>query len=246
MLITHLLLFLTTNLLINFISANQMDRCVKNNQATLTFDDGPHENTKLYLEVLEKNNVSGAFFINGLSVYRNNKYNDVKKLMVNGHIVGSHGFAHAAMEKLNDFNKNRELTDNEFIFRQIFNKRPLYYRPPYFSYDASIVNMVNNFGYDIVTSNLNTDDWMEDNTAEGADAIFSNFLEKFNNVSGHIILQHDYHATGYLATDKIIQHLRKNNYEIVSLAECLGETVRMDGLQADNTYGPMLDISFNN
>lgn len=238
-----ILSFVYTSLLVGLAGANQLSRCVRPDHAALTFDDGPHDNTELYLNILEKYDVSGAFFISGVSVYRNNKYKYVESMLKRGHVVASHGFSHAAMEKLNDFNKERELYDNELIFRQIFNKRPQLYRPPYFSYDATIVSLANNFGYTIVTTELNTDDWMEDNTLAGADAIFSNYLEKFNNVTGHIILQHDYHGTGYLATERIIRHLRDNNYTIVSLVECLGLTG--DGLQSDNTYGPLLESGVN-
>lgn len=243
--IMKLLFLLTITLLTTAtVVANQLSRCVRNDYAALTFDDGPHNNTNLYLDVLEKYNVSGAFFVSGLSVYRNNKYDFIKNMHERGHVIASHGFSHAAMEKLNDFNKERELYDNELIFRQTFNKRPQMYRPPYFSYDANVVNIANKFGYTIVTTELNTDDWMEDNTPAGADAIFSNYLEKFNNVTGHIILQHDYHGTGYMATEKIINHLLQNNYTIVSLMECLGLTG--DGLQTDNTYGPLLESGVNN
>lgn len=235
--LSSLLILISYNL--NLVSSNIYDKCINNNHASLTFDDGIHENTNNYVDMLNKYNVSGTFFINGLSVVRNNNYVDlVKQMSAGGHIIGSHGFSHAAMEKLNQFNANRELTDNEFVFRQIFNKRPALYRPPYFSYNQEIINMINNFGYNIITSNLNTDDW----EVETAEDIYNNYLAKFDNTTGKIILQHDYHQFGHLALEMIIQHLQNNNYTIVPLNVCIGvENIFIE----DNKYGPNLYDGLN-
>lgn len=230
-------LVLTYNL--NFVSSNTYDKCINDKHASLTFDDGIHENTINYVNMLNKYNISGTFFINGLSVVRNNNYvNLVKQLSTNGHVVASHGFSHAAMERLNQFNQLRELYDSELIFRQIFNKRPSFYRPPYFSYNNEIVSMINNFGYNIITTNLNTDDWEVDTAEE----IYNNYLSKFDNITGKIILQHDYHANGHLALEMIIQHLRNNSYTIVPINVCIGvDNVFIE----DNKYGPNLDNGIN-
>jgi peptidoglycan/xylan/chitin deacetylase (PgdA/CDA1 family) len=220
---------------LNLISSNIYDKCINDKHASLTFDDGVHENTINYINILNKYNVSGTFFINGLTVVKNNNYIDlVKQMSTSGHIIGSHGFSHAAMERLNQFNQMRELYDNELIFRQIFNKRPSFYRPPYFSYSGEILNIINNFGYDIIVSNLNTDDWSVDTAEE----IYNNYLTKFDNITGKILLQHDYHANGHIALEMIIQHLQINNYTIVPINICIGSS---NIFTEDNKYGPNLD-----
>lgn len=233
------LLFILLSFNLILVSSNIYDKCINNNHASLTFDDGIHPNTINYVNMLNKYSISGTFFINGLTVVRNNNMiNLVKQMYENGHVIGSHGFSHAAMERLNQFNANRELYDNEFIFRQIFNKRPSLYRPPYFSYNQEIVNMINNFGYNIITSNLNTDDW----EVETSEEIYNNYLAKFDNTTGKIILQHDYHANGHLALEMIIQHLRNNSYTIVPINVCIGvDNVFIE----DNKYGPNLDNGIN-
>jgi peptidoglycan-N-acetylglucosamine deacetylase len=227
-----LTLVLTYNL--NVVKSNTYDKCINDKHASLTFDDGIHVNTINYVNMLNKYNISGTFFINGLTVVRNNNYVDlVKQMHSNGHVIGSHGFSHAAMETVNQFNANRELSDNELIFRQIFNKRPLFYRPPYFSYNQEITNLINTFGYDMITSNLNTDDWEVDTAEE----IYDNYLAKFDNTTGKIHLQHDYHAYGHIALEMIIHHLQANNYTIVPINVCIGVN---NVFIEDNTYGPNL------
>jgi peptidoglycan/xylan/chitin deacetylase (PgdA/CDA1 family) len=237
---THLILsFITLAYNLNLVSSNIYDKCIDDKHVALTFDDGMHENTINYVNMLNQYSVSGTFFINGLSVVRNNNYvNLVKQMSASGHVLGSHGFSHAAMEKLNQFNMDRELYDNELIFRQIFNKRPSIYRPPYFSYNGEILNIINKFGYDIITSNLDTDDWEVDTAEE----IYNNYLAKFDNTVGKIILQHDYHANGHLALEMIIQHLQNNSYTIVPINVCIGTS---NVFIEDNTYGPNLDNGIN-
>jgi peptidoglycan/xylan/chitin deacetylase (PgdA/CDA1 family) len=220
-------------ILFNITNANIYEKCVNDKHITITFDDGPHINTPAIVNILNNHNISGAFFINGLNVIRNSQYNLIKEMSNQGHVIGTHGFSHAAMEKLNEFNARRELFDNEFIFRQIFNKRPYFYRPPYFSYDAEIVNLCNDFGYEIITTNLNTDDWMMDT----ADDIYNSFLDKFSNYSGIIMLQHDYQINGNEALEKIINFVKKENYTFVPLDECIGTVKRFSD---DNFYGPFL------
>ena len=220
-------------ILFNITNANIYEKCVNDKHITITFDDGPHINTPAIVNILNNHNISGAFFINGLNVIRNSQYNLIKEMSNQGHVIGTHGFSHAAMEKLNRFNKNREFYDNEFIFRQIFNKRPYFYRPPYFSYDAEVVEICNNFGYEIITSNLNTDDWMMDT----ADDIYNSFLDKFSNYSGIIMLQHDYQINGNEALDKIIKYAKEENYTFVPLDECIRSNKRFN---EDNFYGPFL------
>ena len=218
----------------NSINANIYDKCINDNHITLTFDDGPHENTPELIKILDKHNVSGTFFINMLNVVRNNNMSElVKKIYDSNHILATHGFSHAAMEKLNRFNKQRELYDNEFMFRKMFNIRPRFYRPPYFNYDDETIEITNNFGYDVVISNLNTDDWM----LNSSDEIYNSFLAKWNNYTGHIMLMHDYQTYNNQALELIIDFTKKENYIFVSLDECIGAGSKYT---QDNYYGPFL------
>jgi peptidoglycan/xylan/chitin deacetylase (PgdA/CDA1 family) len=223
-----ILLIFISFLIINNCNANIYEKCINDRHITLTFDDGPNDNTPYIVKILDSYNISGAFFINGLAVMRDNKYKFIKEMADKGHVLGSHGFSHGAMERLNTFNQIRELYDNEFIFRQIFNKRPYFYRPPYFSYNSDIVNICNNFGYEIITSNLNTDDWQ----MNSSDEIYNSFLNKFSNYSGIIMLQHDYQIHGNEALIKIIEHVISNNYTFVPLDTCIGSDKRL----SDDNY----------
>ncbi|MFK7873578.1 MAG: polysaccharide deacetylase family protein, partial [Oligoflexales bacterium] len=144
------------------------DRCLDSNHVAMTFDDGPNENTKELVNILDKEGVLGAFFINGIHVERNTKYTDfLKSMHATGHVIASHTLSHPALGKLNSFNVYRELYDNEFIMRRSLGIRPRYFRPPYFDYNDQIFDIAaTNFGYDIIMSKVVVRDWEKENSVQ--------------------------------------------------------------------------------
>lgn len=62
---------------------------------TLTFDDGPHPvNTAQVLDVLKKHNVKATFFVLTKLINAENSHL-IKRMLDEGHLVGSHGVDHA-------------------------------------------------------------------------------------------------------------------------------------------------------
>ena len=60
----------------------------------LTFDDGPSEHTDQILEILKKNNIKATFFVIGIG----KNYNDYKKIIDHGHVLGLHTYSHEYKE----------------------------------------------------------------------------------------------------------------------------------------------------
>ncbi|WBW97441.1 polysaccharide deacetylase family protein [Oceanirhabdus sp. W0125-5] len=60
--------------------------------AYLTFDDGPSANTYKVLEVLDKYNIKGTFFVLGKNAEKNKK--TLKKIYDDGHVIGNHSYSH--------------------------------------------------------------------------------------------------------------------------------------------------------
>lgn len=220
--------------LISYVNGVYVDNCLKEKQLVLTFDDGPGNNTNAIMKILNRNGVSATFFINGINVMRENGWDDIAKLANGGNIIGSHTFSHPALEKLSDFDVNRELSDNELIIRYILNKRPVFFRPPYFSYDDRILKITERYGYMTIGATLETLDW---STLNG-DAIYNVIVESLRNTSrSFIALQHEQVIQSVGVLDKIIKYVKSKGYSIVSLSDCLG----VEPYRADDTYGPNLE-----
>lgn len=212
------------------INAIFYTRCENSKHITLTFDDGINEYTEDIIKILNKYKIKGTFFVNLKSVINNDSnLKSLKKIYNNGHIIGSHTFSHPALEKLNIFNIRRELYDNELIFRNLFNKRFRYFRPPYFSYNDNIYDIITyEFMYDIIGSNCLLNDWKDELTS---DDLFEYFKLKLNE--SLIILQHDYSKKSINILPNIIEYISEKNYTIVSLNECLNHN---DFYYNDNYY----------
>lgn len=221
-------------MLISLIIGAYVENCVKEKQLVLTFDDGPGINTNAIMKILKRNGVTATFFINGINIVRENRWDDIAKLANAGNIIGSHTFSHPALEKLSDFDVNRELSDNELIIRYILNKRPVFFRPPYFSYDDRILKITETYGYMTIGATLESLDWSTMNS----DAIYNVFVENLKNTTrSFIALQHEQVIQSVEVLDKIIKYIKSTGYSIVSLSDCLG----IEPYRADNTYGPNLE-----
>lgn len=223
--------------LLNLVNSTVLGECKNNKHFVLTFDDGPHENTPTILKILKNNNVKATFFINGIKIYRNYKNKKIIQNVINdGHSLGSHTFSHPSLSKISKRNVIRELTDNELIFRSLLNVRPLFWRPPYFDYDADILNTIDTyFKYDTITSNLNPQDW-DNKSTEQIVSFFRDTLLS-NNKTSYISLQHDNIKSSVDGLDQIIKLVKSHGYSIVSLCECLGYS---NSYQQDDFYSPNL------
>ena len=222
-------------LILKVINSIIIDSCINNNQIVLSFDDGPGNNSMKIMNILNKHKVSGTFFVNGIHIIQENKYKIIKDLYDNNHTIASHGFSHADLLKLNTFNQMREIYDNELIFRQILNVRPKFFRPPYFDYDDNLVYLLENtFGYNVIVTNLDSNDWYTENATD----IYNTFVYNFKENMGvsFISLNHEQVIESVDVLEKIILYVKSQNFTFVSMYECTG----IYPYQQDNYYSPFL------
>ena len=225
---------------ITLIKSQVFTGCINNKHISLTFDDGPRTNTVNILKILDSYKIKATFFINSIHILRNPSMEGlIKSMYNNGHIIGTHGFSHGDMTVINDFDKQRELYDNELLFRKLFNLRPYFYRPPYFSYNDNTINLANIFGYKTVTCNLDTNDWK----ATDANYILNNFKTLLvNSTYGYITLQHDHQLFNNQVLKQMIDYALQKKYIFVSLDICLQINKKY---QTDDFYSPNLDFGIN-
>ena len=108
------------------------------NQIHLTFDDGPdHIFTPILLDVLTKYNAKCSFFVLGTKV---KQYPDIiKRMHMDGHTVGIHGWNHDAITNKPDSILESEIKETANLIYMITNKYPTLYRPPYGQINAKNV-----------------------------------------------------------------------------------------------------------
>ena len=183
----------------------------------LTFDAG-YENgcTAQILDILQKQEVSAAFFLVGNYLQKNGDL--VRRMVAEGHIVGNHTMHHPDMSKISDLEAfSRELLDLEELYKEITGQTmPKYYRPPQGTYSEENLKMAQKLGYKTVFWSLAYVDWNNDSqpTAEYA---FGKLLPRTHN--GAVILLHSTSQTNAAILDELLTRWKQMGYRFGPLEE---------------------------
>ena len=184
----------------------------KKGHIAITFDDGPHENTPLILNVLKKNNATAAFFCIGKNI--TGRENIIKRISGEGHVISNHSFSH---HNLFDFFSLKKLKQDvsktdELIF-QFTGKRNKLFRPPFGVTTPNIAQMVRELDYKVIGWNLRS----YDTTIKDKDRLINRILNGIKN--GSVILLHDTTPGIEIILQKILDHAREKNLKVVGVEE---------------------------
>jgi peptidoglycan/xylan/chitin deacetylase (PgdA/CDA1 family) len=183
----------------------------------LTYDDGPSgENTEKVLDVLKSEKTPATFFLIGRNIA--NKESQIKRIIKEGHEIGSHSYQHDFWYDLKrkkfyveDLNKNKE------IIEKISSKPLQYFRPPYGVTTPALSDAIKEKGYQCIGWDVRS----YDTRGEKTDKILERILQQVQN--GSIILLHDTLENSAELTKKLIISLKEKKFEIVSLKELIHE-----------------------
>jgi peptidoglycan-N-acetylglucosamine deacetylase len=183
-------------------------------QIALTFDDGPHPGyTPQILALLKQFNVRATFFLVGCQA---EKYPElVRAEMAAGHSIGNHTYHHVSLPKIPEEYVADEIKTCGEVLRSITGEAPHLFRPPGGEYDTQVAETAEALGY---TTVLWTDD-PGDYASPGEGLILSRTLRDASN--GGIILIHDGIQQTVDVLPEIIEALRKQGYQFVTIDELL-------------------------
>ncbi|HYL93149.1 MAG TPA: glycosyltransferase, partial [Alphaproteobacteria bacterium] len=214
----------------------------RDHRVSLTFDDGPDPVfTPKILDILKEKNATATFFMIGAQVQ---KYPGVaKRVYEEGHAVGNHTFTHPNISDVSSEYMQWELNLTERLFASTLGVKPLYFRPPYsidqepdIAQQVIPIDEVQRLGYITVGSKIDPNDWQH---GRAPDDIVSAVVEQARKfavkncrnsqpeICGNTILLHDgggdRNAT-VAALPRIIDAMRAQGFEIVSVENLLGKT----------------------
>lgn len=187
-------------------------------QAALTFDDVPDNRfTPMVLDVLKKYGVKATFFVVG---NRAEAHPDmVKRIIAEGHVIGTHSYSHSNLIKLDDARFRDEILRTEKILGDMIGYTPRLFRPPYGNVnEQQILWLASQKNY-IINWNVDSLDWKGLN----ADQVAANVLGHI--VPGCVILQHAAGGVGQDLTGtvealpRIIEQLKAQNIQLVTVPE---------------------------
>ncbi len=189
----------------------------------ITFDDGPGQYTDRLLDCLEQYNSVATFFTLG---YLDEAYPDVVKREAElGCEVANHTWDHTSLTTLSAAKAAETIErTNETVFN-IVGKTPALYRPPYGSYNSTVLGAIN---MPAIMWSIDTLDWKTKN----ADSTYNTIMQK--SYDGAIILMHDIHEPTVEAACRVIPDLIEAGYQLVTVSELL--EYRCGGGEAGTVY----------
>ena len=175
----------------------------------LTFDDGPSSaTTPRLLDTLYEKDVPATFFMLGSKVRTNPDI--VRRAAKEGHTVASHTMYHYNLARISASAARDDIAESKAVFKDILGHEPTLTRPPY----GNINNAVrDNVGTPMILWSVDTLDWQN----KSIDEILAITKEQIHD--GAIILMHDIYDTTIDAIPVVIDELRKDGYDFVTVPE---------------------------
>jgi cellulose synthase/poly-beta-1,6-N-acetylglucosamine synthase-like glycosyltransferase/peptidoglycan/xylan/chitin deacetylase (PgdA/CDA1 family)/spore germination protein YaaH len=208
------------------------------NEVALTFDDSPDPKwTPKILDILKAKHVIGTFMAIGSEAAEH--IGLLQRIVREGHELGNHTWTHPDISEISPRQIDLEITLTERLFESKLGIQPLYFRPPYdideepdTDDQAAPAWRIQQMGYIIIGSKLDTDDWNE-HPRKTPDEIVQSIMDQLGTMKekpqfrGSIILMHDGggdRSATVAALPVLIDALRARGYTIVPVSKLLGKT----------------------
>lgn len=174
----------------------------------LTFDDGPSYYTEELLDGLEERGVCASFFLLGRNI--EGREDTVKKMYEGGHLIGNHTYSHVKLTSLSTDVACEQVDKTRKLVYKITGYNTLYVRPPYGAWPEEMEYSVTMIP---VLWDIDPQDW----TTSDVDGIVKKVVSSARD--GGIILMHDNYDSSVEAALEIVDQLKKQGYEFVTVDE---------------------------
>lgn len=196
----------------------------------LTFDDGPWPGTtKQVLDILQKNNIKGTFFVVGQNV---KNYPDlVKRVVTDGHTIANHTWHHW-YHYMNPQTAAYEIDNTTNLIYKITGVKTSLFRPPGGMMHNGVAAYARNSKYAIIMWSSDSVDYSRPTVPRLINNIFREAKP------GGIVLMHDgggNRSQTVQALPEIISRFRKQGYKFVTIPELLEMQDKAQNLIASGT-----------
>lgn len=194
-------------------------------KVALTFDDGPGKTTARILEILNEKNVKATFFMLGSRVAANPSM--AGKVAGEGHEIGNHTYDHFNFFRYELEDKaekiERELLKSEEIIEKASGQKPFLVRYPHGYCRKDALEIAGKNGYYVINWSFGCD-W---DMKLGDEELYEKYAGAVKK--GAIFLMHDSNTKAVNILADLIDKLREDGYEIVTVSELLGLKKRGPG-----------------
>lgn len=171
------------------------------------------EFTKPILNVLKEHNVKTTFFL--VNIWIKDYPELVKTIVAEGHELGLHSTTHPDFAKLNESQMKQELSDNYEAIENISGFKPILFRPPFGSYNNTMIKVAEGMGIHSIQWDVDSLDWKDLSASEISKRVINGVKP------GSIVLFHNNGKHTLEALPNIIKTLQNQGYEIVPISELI-------------------------
>ena len=164
----------------------------------------------LLLDGLKERNIRVSFFLLGEKVEQYPEL--VERMQKEGHLVGNHTYHHVQLNKLNETKAREEILKTNNLIYETTGVYPLYLRPPFGAWKKNLELCVEMLP---VFWTIDTLDWKVQNTEK----IVRTVQEQIED--GAIILMHDEYDTSVEAALQVVDELKNQGYELVTVDQLI-------------------------
>lgn len=195
----------------------------------LSFDDGPYaETTPRLLDVLKEKQAVATFFVLG---GRMDAVPEVaQRAEKEGHEIESHSLQHANLSRYGAEALAGDINATVEIFTRVLGHGPGFLRPPYGAISQLMREQIE---LPLMLWSVDARDWEVLN----ADAVRGNVRR--DAFDGAVVLMHDIYGTTVDAVPGIIDDLRADGYELVTVKKMV-DLRRKEPLERGVAYGKFL------
>lgn len=168
--------------------------------------------TPKILDVLKENNVKATFFLVGDYVKDNKDL--VKRMLDEGHEVGSHSLNHVCLPLVSNDKLKSQLEGFDQYFYDNFGKPIRYFMPPSGEYSEKVLAAANQMNYKSIFWSFAYLDFDEKNQ-KGTEYAYDKVMSNIHN--GAFIFLHTVSKDNANALDKIIKDAKQEGYEVSPL-----------------------------
>lgn len=185
----------------------------------LTFDDGPDSYyTPAILDILKEKKIPATFFVVG---YKAKEHPEVIKRIVNeGHCLANHTWNHPDLSRLNSQAIDNQITITDNLLIAITGVHTNLFRPPYGAMSNNVLNKAKELGYKLVLWSVDPQDWR----GYSQETIVQKVMGAVK--PGGIVLLHCGYSGSLNGLRTIIDSLRDQGYNLVTVPQLLGMEVR--------------------
>lgn len=176
----------------------------------ITFDDGPSKKTKEIVDLLDQLQIKATFFVLGCNV---KKYQEeLKYINDHHHEIGNHSYSHPNFKKLSLQEGLDEINQTQEIVYQTIQRYPRIFRFPYGLVNDEVLKKTR---LPTVLWNADSLDWQCCDTKTIIHKVKQEAKEN------GILLFHDFKYYNKVAITTIVNDLKKEGYNFVTVSELL-------------------------